>query len=97
MINYIREIADVTGLHINELNNMVGFSSVGGKALIVNNYIKLLSYANERVVLKTKDDELVIEGMNLSIKQMNKNDICLCGDIVRVYFASKVKSYDKME
>ncbi len=97
MISYLKEIVDTAGLPISEIGGVATFTVVGGLAMVVNNYVKILTYTKEKVVLKLKNDELVVEGTDICIKQLDKSDICLSGNIVRVYYSGALRRYEKME
>ena len=91
MVNYLNEILDTAKLEPLDINTMISYCCVGGKVIVVNNYIKIISYSPVAVVLKVKHDELVIEGSDIYIKELNKKDITLAGEITNVYFAREVK------
>lgn len=95
MINFLNEIAQIAELPIGEINNTVAISCIGGKAVVVNNYLKILTYSSNHIVLKIKEDELIIEGRDIIIKQLSKKDICLVGNIAGVYFAREVRENEK--
>ena len=76
MINYVNEILETAKLPIGEAKEVVSLCCVCGKTLVVNNYIKILTYSSSHIVLKIKDDELIIDGKDLIIKQLDKKDIC---------------------
>lgn len=97
MINYVDEVVDIAKIDRKSKNVGVDFFCVDGKAIVVSNYIKIITYRENRCVLKLKDDELIIDGVDMKIKELNKHDICLVGKIVRVYFAKEVTRYDKAE
>jgi len=93
MISYINEILDMAKLPLDEIKNKVTISCVGGNILVINNYIKILSYSIKRIVLKIKDNELIVEGDNITIKQLDNRDISLVGNFARISFANEVKKY----
>ena len=90
MINYVSEMAEELGISINDTKNYITFSSIGGKILVINNYLKIITYSTSKVVLKAKDNVLNIEGENIVIKELNKNSICLVGNIINLYFSKEV-------
>ncbi len=70
--------------HININNNVINefkATMVGFKAIMLQNYIKVLSYSKEKIVIKCKNDFVTIEGENFSIKEMGKTDIIITGII----------------
>ncbi len=91
MINYITEIAEVTALPLSEIKSMTSYSVVGGVIANVNNYNKILLYSSNKILLKVKDNELNIDGKDLTIKQMTKNDITIMGQISSIYYSYEVK------
>ena len=94
MINYVKELVDTAKLDSNDVSNMVSFSCIGGKIVSINNYIKIVAYSPSRIVLKTKNDELIIEGDSISIRELNKRDISVSGNIIKIYFANEVRKYE---
>ncbi len=94
MINFLKEIADVANLPLEEANRVVAVTMLSNRAVMINNYKKILTYNDSHVVLKVVDDELVVDGKDIAIKQLTKQDIYLVGDIARVYFAKEVKKYE---
>ncbi|MBE5735040.1 MAG: hypothetical protein E7361_01130 [Clostridiales bacterium] len=97
MLDYIGEIISSATLPIDDINKVTSFTAIGGKAIVINNYKKILTYSKDRIVLKLSNDELVVEGRELSIRQLSKSDISLSGNIVHIYYAGALREYEKME
>lgn len=95
MINYLKEIIDTCKLPIDEMSSTASYTCIGAKAIVINNYLKILSYSNTHIVLKVKDDELVIEGRDITIKELSRKDICITGTIAMVYYAREVKKSEE--
>ena len=92
MDNYINELIDICKLPINEINNKFKIIYLGGDILYVSNYIKLLDYGCEKVVLKVKGNTIEILGLSLVIKLLNKKEILISG---KIYSVSMGNVYDK--
>ncbi|MBQ4558109.1 MAG: YabP/YqfC family sporulation protein [Clostridia bacterium] len=91
MLSYLDELVDVAKLPLAELKSATTISLVNSQILLVNNYIKILTYSDTYVALKIKNNELIIEGSNIQIKELNKHDILLQGYFNKLYFAKEVK------
>lgn len=90
MINYINEIADISSLPISEIRSMTSYTVIGGVVANVNNYTKILLYSSDKILLKIRNNELNIDGTDLMIKQMTKNDITIMGRISNIYYSKEV-------
>ncbi len=87
MLDYISEIMQSASLSVGDLKNNNTFTVIGAKAVVVNNYNKILTYSSDRVVLKVSSDELVIEGHDIGIRELSRTDIILSGNIAHIYYA----------
>ena len=82
MDNYVSEICNICKLPFNEVISDFKIIQVSNKAVFIYNYIKILDYSDEKIVLKVKNNTLNIEGANLFISQINKNEILIKGNIL---------------
>lgn len=92
MENYFKEIVEICGLPFNEVLKDVKIIFIGGKALYVSNYKKIVTYGKESIDLRVKGDIIHISGENMIIKQLDKNEIIISGKICGVMvgdYASK--------
>ena len=81
MNNYIRELVEICKLPFNEVINDYKIIQLGSKVIYVSNFIKIVDYSSERIVLKVKNNLIEIKGIDLKIKQLNKSEILLKGSI----------------
>ena len=81
MENYINELYSICKLPLAEINNKFKIVQVGDSIVYISNYLKLIDYGNEKIVLKVKNNLLEICGENLMISQLNKNEIIISGRI----------------
>lgn len=87
MINFINEFAKFIDLPFEEVLSDYKYLNVGGKLVCVQNYTKIISYSTEKIVLKVKRSILNIEGENLTIKELEKNNLIVSGKISNIYTA----------
>lgn len=68
-----------------ELNLGEDFTSkvtiLDNKNLIVEGYKKLLEYSENEIVYLTKKDKITLEGTNLKIQRINRNELLIVGKI----------------
>lgn len=81
MNNYINELASVCKLPFNEVLNDFKIIQIGSRVIYVSNYIKIIDYSVEKVVLKIKNNTFEINGSDLFISQINKKEIVIKGNI----------------
>lgn len=81
MINYIREIVGVCKLPFDEIIKEYKIIQLGSRIIYISNFIKIIDYSDERLVLKVKNGLLEIKANNLKIQQLNKGEIVLKGKI----------------
>lgn len=55
-----------------------------GRYLLIENHFGIIGYGCGRISVKITDGEIVIEGMNLCIRNMTKQRLAICGDIAKV-------------
>jgi len=89
MDNFIQELSNIVKLPFDEINKDFKIISLSNKSLYISNYIKILDYTPNRVVLKVYKDFLEILGSELCISQINKNEIILKGNILSILFGGK--------
>jgi len=97
MDNYIEEISSIVKLPFNEIIKDIKLILVGDKALYICNYIKILDYSNERLILKIPKDTLEIEGKDLTISQINKGEIIIKGKLASIAFGDMKNEKDKIK
>lgn len=81
MENYIKEILSICKLPYSEIGGDYKVINIGGKAIYICNFKKIIDYSSIRVVLKIKNNTLEIGGENLVINQINKGEILISGII----------------
>lgn len=65
------------------------YTVIGGNLVNVTGYKKILQYSSKSVTLSVKDNQLCIEGKNITIKELDKGNIILSGKINRVYLVKE--------
>ena len=81
MVNYIKELIDICKLPFDEVVNDFKIIQLGSGIIYISNFIKIIDYSMQSVVLKVKNNILEIKGINIKIVQLNKNEIVLKGEI----------------
>ena len=66
------------------------YTVIGGNVVNVTGYKKILQYSKDSVTLSVKDNQLCIEGKNITIKELDNGNMILNGKINKVYL---VKEY----
>jgi len=81
MDNFIKEISDIVKLPFNEIMKDFKLMMLSNKTIYISNFIKILDYSDEKLVLKVNRNVLEVVGKDLYISQMNKNEIIVKGNI----------------
>lgn len=89
---FLDELSKITGLPISETFKDYKIINVGGKVIYIQNYLKLLTYNQEEIVLKIKNNELIIEGKDLKIAELGEKNILIKGQINKSYLAKEEKT-----
>ena len=85
MNNFFREIVSVAKLPFNEILKDFKVIMISNKVIYVSNYIKILDYSTQKIILKVHNNILEIQGDDLFISQINKSEIVIKG-IIDAYF-----------
>lgn len=87
------EIIDsiIKRLNISEdvINGAEIISLVGKRNLVIENYVKVLEYELNRIVIKTKRNYVLIEGDNLKIEYLLDEELRITGKIHNISFVLK--------
>lgn len=70
----------------NFLFDLDNFITLYENTLHVFNYEKLEKLSNEEIIIKIKDKKIKINGINLGINQMTKQELLINGSILKVEF-----------
>ena len=81
MENYLKEISEIVSLPFNEVIKDTKILQIGSQIIYISNYKKIINYGSNSIDLKLTKSTLHIEGENLMIKQMNKGEIVIVGQI----------------
>ena len=63
----------------------------------ITNYIKIMEYSTEIIRLKVKNNVLVIEGVEIQIKMLDKKELVLSGKINNIFLEKPYKVEQKNE
>lgn len=85
MYNILKELCEIAGVKYEEINTepkIYWYKNM----LVLNEFRKILSYNKENIVVSTKNNRLNIEGEDMMIKQLCKEELIISGKIGKVYF-----------
>lgn len=83
------EFSNAIGLPIGQTFKEYQYINVGGKFLCVQNYLKLLVYQPDKIVLKVRNNELIVDGKNLVISELEENTVIIKGEIRQISTAKE--------
>ena len=89
------EYSNILKLPFNEIINDYKIIYIGGKIIEILNYVKIIKYNENLIILKAKDNEINIEGFDLQIKELCKKDIVIVGSINKIYLSREYKNNEK--
>ncbi len=80
----LNEVVDNLNL---ELSNNYKYYNFGGKVVYIENFVRILTFNKEEIILKLKKGMFKVLGINLIIEELNKNSLLIKGEIkgVEVY------------
>lgn len=82
MNNFIEELSNIVKLPFNEISKDFKVICVSNKILYISNFIKILDYTNEKIIIKVrKNQNIEICGNGLCIGQINKKELVIKGNI----------------
>lgn len=83
MNNLISELIDIAKLPFNEVSSDFKIIMLSNKVLHISNFTKLLDYTNQKIVIKVnKKQNVIINGEDLKICQINKKELAIKGKIL---------------
>ena len=87
MNNFIEELSNIVKLPFNEISKDFKIICVSNKILYISNFIKILDYTNEKIIIKVKKNQNVeVFGCDLCIGQINKKELVIKGNIENLDF-----------
>lgn len=68
-------------------SNEYRYYNIGGKAVYIENFIKIIAFSKEEIILKLKKGMFKVIGSELKIVELNKGSMLISGSIkgVEVY------------
>ena len=75
----------VSYLDVGDLTKEISVSIILNKGLVVVGNVKLVDFSNEEIVLKSKNEQISIKGLNLIIKQLSLGEIIILGKVTNVF------------
>lgn len=76
------------GLDIVITNNDYRYYNLGGKAVYIENFVRINTFSQEKIILKLKKGMIKVVGKELVIEELNKGSLLIKGCIkgVEVYW-----------
>lgn len=87
----VKELSKYLDQDVATLVGELKLTMIGTRAIFVQNFVKLLSYTNERLVFKIKKDIITVLGENFKIVEMGKHEIVVTGNIFQIASDKGVK------
>lgn len=88
----LKEISNLINVDVKVLLGQHKITIIGTEFISVQNYLKLLQYSKEKVVLRVKNNELNIEGVNLNILELGNKELAIAGAVNKIYLAKEIKN-----
>ena len=89
MLQFLEELCEVTISDVRDIDSDFKVVMLGCNILYVSNFIKILSYDNENLALKIKENIFNVEGVKLSIQRLSGKEIIVKGHINRTYLSKE--------
>ncbi|MBE5736404.1 MAG: hypothetical protein E7356_03505 [Clostridiales bacterium] len=84
MNNFIQEIVDTCKLPFGEISKDFKIIWIGIGSLYICNYRKLVDYNTDRIVISTAYGAIEVVGDNLVLRQINKGEMIVSGEIISI-------------
>ncbi|MDI9496654.1 MAG: YabP/YqfC family sporulation protein [Bacillota bacterium] len=83
------KLADELEIPNDALSDNFELSMHGNKKVIIENHLGLRVYEDNRVTVKTKDQDITIKGSKFKIKEINQYKVIVKGKIKEIVFSMK--------
>ncbi len=87
-----KEIANLVNNDVKTLLGQVKVTMLSSCVVCVQNFVKLLTFSNQEVCFKIKNNQLLVEGENLVIKELGVKEVVISGNINKIYFSKETKN-----
>ena len=81
MFSFLDEIASISGLPFEILNNGFRIINFCNKAVYVEGFQNIIEFSSSVLDIKLKKGVIKLKGFNIKIKNLNQNTIVVTGDI----------------
>ena len=85
-MGFVEKLAEITGIPKELMCGSTGMSITSGNEIGVENHKGLVSYSTGEIIFCTKTGKCMVTGKNLSIKEISKDELRICGRIKNVEF-----------
>lgn len=75
----LKELLEYIDSDISVLAGEFKCTIVGNRAIFLQNFKKIITYNTEKISFKLSKNYFYVEGNNLSIKEMGKNEVIITG------------------
>ena len=87
--NFRSKLADELEIPNNALSDNFELRMHGSKKVIIENHMGLTIYDDNRVSIKTKDQDITIRGSKFKIEEINNYKVIVKGNIKEIIFSMK--------
>lgn len=88
MSSIIEELSKYLSVPFNEVLDYK-YTVINNNIINITGYKKIINYSTELVTLSIKKNELVIDGKDLKIKELDKGNLVLVGKINKIYLSKE--------
>lgn len=88
MSSIIEELSKYLSVPFNEVLDYK-YTVINNNVINIAGYKKIINYSTELVTLSIKKNELVIDGKDLKIKELDKGNLVLVGKINKIYLSKE--------
>lgn len=89
MFGFFNELKEVIGLNSKEIFKAYKVAFIEGGGVLISNFIKILTYSPNLIVLKVRNNVLNIEGVGFEITELSKDEIIAKGSINKIYLSKE--------
>ena len=85
-MRFVERFAEFAGLPKELLCGFTGVNIVSAAEISVENHKGLISFSDEEIIFITKNGKCIVKGLKLSIKEISRDELKICGKIQNVAF-----------
>lgn len=86
-----RQFSQMLDLPVEVSLDMPRMSLIGNIELRIDNHKGIRQYEEGQIIVNCRQGAIVVEGKNLMLKSISRDDLCIGGEINGVRFADKIR------